>query len=173
MRRWIRTIEIIGVALLILSGCSNQASELASAPPDRGTALQPAAPPAPKAAPSEAEPAQDALANRELTQDFPLPLYAQFQVKRRMQTTAGDFRGVQLEIVGDATPQAVAEFYEAEFTKRGLKISKMTQHSQEGEEHLVLGQSETITAGVAVTKRGNQARAVLSWSEKARKNDEP
>ena len=67
--------------------------------------------------------------------------------------------------VGDASPQAVADFYEAEFNKRNLKVSKMNQKTAAGEEILILGQSETITAGVSVMREQNQTRVVLSWSE--------
>ncbi|MFN3691041.1 MAG: hypothetical protein ACK4UU_08975, partial [Fimbriimonadales bacterium] len=156
MQRWIRTLTIVGTAMLILSGCSKQTSESASAPPDSGTALQPVAPRASNAEPSEPKSAHDAPTLPEYPEDFPedvpLPVYAQFQVKNRVQVAAGDSRGVQLEIIGEAAPQSVAAFYEAEFRKRGLKVSTTAQRSEEGEELLVLGLSASVTAGVAVTK---------------------
>ncbi len=177
MRNWKRRLSMtvaiaVSATLIALAGCAKQEPESAATPPpDSGTALQPAAPPlpAPQAEPSEPQHAQGAPATAKAPDDFPLPIHAGFQVKKTMRTTAGDFKGMQVEIVGNAPPQTVAEFYEAEFNKRGLKVSKMSQQTEEGEESLVLGQSETVTAGVAVAKQGNQTRAVLSWSEKANK----
>ncbi len=177
MQNWRRTLVIaVGAALIVFAGCAKQEQESAATPPpDSGTALLPAEPPlpAPETEPSASQPAQGVPATAKAPDDFPLPIHAGFQVKKTMRTTAGDFRGVQVEIIGDAPPGAVAEFYEAEFNQRGLKVSKMSQQTEGGEESLVLGQSETVTAGVAVAKQGNQTRAVLSWSEKANKTDKP
>jgi hypothetical protein len=61
------------------------------------------------------------------------------QVKNTLRTQTGDFKGVQVELVGDASPQAVADFYEAEFTKRNLNVSKMNQKTATGEEILIWG----------------------------------
>ncbi|OYT73438.1 MAG: hypothetical protein CFK49_06480 [Armatimonadetes bacterium JP3_11] len=150
---------------LMLAGCTKQAQETAAAPPpDNGTALQPAEPPLPP--PAEKESVQSTTKETKLPEDFPLPLYTGFQIKNTLRTQAGDFRGTQVELVGNAPLNAIAEFYEAEFRKRQLKVSKMNQKTGSGEELLMLGQSETVTAGVAATQEGNQTRIVLSWSEK-------
>jgi hypothetical protein len=42
----------------------------------------------------------------------------------------------------------------------------MNQKTAAGEEILILGQSDNITAGVATAREKNQTRVVLSWSEK-------
>lgn len=154
---------------LMLAGCAKQAQETAATPPpDSGTALQPTEPPlpAPQSASAEKDSTQNATTNTKPPADFPLPLYTGFQIKNTLRTQAGDFQGTQVELVGNAPLNAIAEFYEAEFNKRQLKVSKMNQKTSTGEEMLMLGQSETVTAGVAATQEGNQTRIVLSWSEK-------
>ncbi len=93
---------------------------------------------------------------------MPLPIYPGFKIENSLRTQTGDFQGMQVKIVGDASLQAVADFYKAEFQKRGLQISEMTQQS----EVLVLGQTDKITAGISATREDNKTRVVLSWSEK-------
>ncbi len=156
------------ISLYALSGCASQNQEAATPPPN-DTALKPAEPPlpAPQAEPAPAQPQSDeATKTAAAPEDFPLPIVAGMQVKGTLRTQTGDFKGMQVEITGDASPQAVADFYEAEFKKRNLNVSKMNQKTDAGEEILVLGQSERITAGVAANRENNQTRAVLSWSEK-------
>lgn len=179
MRNLKRRFGLLCVAALlsaVLAGCAKQEQETAATPPpDSGTALQPTQPPlpAPQSEPAEKKPAQNASTETKPPEGFPLPIYAGFQVKNTLRTQTGDFRGMQVEIVGDAPLNAIAEFYEAEFNKRGLKVSKMTQKTGTGDETLVLGQSETITAGIAAMKEGNQTRVMLSWSEKTGKESNP
>lgn len=160
-QRLVQWLMLLIVAL-VLAGCARQAQEPATAPPDSSTATQPAEPPSlqPQPAPNQEppKPAERAKA----PDDFPLPLYDGFTVTNTIRTQAGGFKGMQVELVGDAAPETVAQFYEAEFNKRGLKVSTMNQQN----EALVLGQSDTITAGVAASKEGNQTRLILSWSEK-------
>lgn len=161
---------------LALAGCAPQDQETTAAPPpDSGTALQSTQPPLPASQSEFAEKksAQNATTETKLPKDFPLPIYTGFQIKNTLRTQAGDFRGVQVEAVGDAPLNAIAEFYDAEFNKRGLKVSKMNQKTGAGEEMLMLGQSETVTAGIAATKEGNQTRIVLSWSEKQGNANDP
>ena len=155
------------VSLYALSGCASQQQE-ASPPPEGGSALQPTEPPlpAPQAETPQPQPKESAAQATAAPDDFPLPIYTGMQVKNTLRTQTGDFKGVQVELVGDASPQAVVDFYEAEFTKRNLKVSKMNQKTATGEEILILGQSETITAGVSAMREQNQTRVVLSWSEK-------
>jgi hypothetical protein len=155
------------VSVYALSGCASQQQE-ASPPPEGGSALQPTEPPipAPQAESTPPQPKESGDAAAAVPEDFPLPIYTGMQVKNTLRTQTGDFKGVQVELVGDASPQAVADFYEAEFKKRNLNVSKMNQKTAAGEEILILGQSETITAGVSAMREQNQSRVVLSWSEK-------
>jgi len=155
------------ISLYALSGCASQPQE-ATPPPEGGSALQPTEPPLPppQAEPTQPQPKESEAQATAVPDDFPLPLYTGMQVKNTLRTQTGDFKGIQVELVGDASPQAVADFYEAEFKKRQLNVSKMNQKTATGEEILLLGQSETITAGVSTMREQNQTRAVLSWSEK-------
>lgn len=102
----------------------------------------------------------------QLPSDFPLPVYEGFTVKNTIRTATSDAHGTQVEIIGDAAPEVVARFYEAEFRKRGLEVSKLTQKTETGDEVLVLGMSSTITAGIVATKEQSRTRVILSWSEK-------
>lgn len=168
LRRILLSVLSISVFAALLAGCARQEQESTAAapPPASGTASQPAQPPVPA---PEAEPVPNSRPPAETAKvpdDFPLPLYEGFTVTDTLRTQAGDFRGIQLEITGNATPEAVAQFYEAEFNKRGLKVSKMSQKTETGNEVLVLGQSDQITAGIAATREDNKTRVVLSWSEK-------
>ncbi len=138
-------------------------------PPESGSALQPVEPaiPAPQADPVPAQPKPtESAATDAAPEGFPLPIYTGMRVNKTLRTQTGDFKGMQVELLGDASPQAVADFYEAEFKKRNLKVSKMNQKTAAGEEILILGQSDNITAGVATAREKNQTRVVLSWSEK-------
>ena len=155
------------VSVYALSGCASQQQE-AAPPPEGGSALQPTEPPlpSPQANPTQPRPKESVAQATAAPDDFPLPIYTGMQVKNTLRTQTGDFKGIQVELVGDASPQAVADFYEAEFNKRNLKVSKMNQKTATGEEILILGQSETITAGVSAVREQNQTRVVLSWSEK-------
>ncbi|MCX7992884.1 MAG: hypothetical protein N2651_04355 [Fimbriimonadales bacterium] len=161
---------ILCAVVLALTGCAKQEQESTAAapPPDSGTALQPTEPPlpAPKAEPKPAPESQKPTETTQAPDDFPLPIYEGFTVKNTLRTQTGDFKGMQVEIAGNATPETVAQFYEAEFNKRGLKVSKMTQKTDAGDEVLVLGQSDKITAGIAAAKEQDQTRVILSWSEK-------
>lgn len=161
-------IAAASISLYALSGCAYQRQE-ANPPPESGTALQPTEPPIPapqaEPAPAPTQPSES-TATTTAPEDFPLPLYTGLQVKGSLRTQTGDFKGIQVELVGDAAPQAIADFYEAEFKKRGLNVSKMNQKTAAGEEILLLGQSETITAGFAASREKNETRVVLSWSEK-------
>ena len=155
------------VSLYALSGCESQQQE-AAPPPEGGSALQPTEPPLPPPQ-AESTPPQPKASGATATaapDDFPLPIYAGMQVKNTLRTQTGDFKGMQVELLGDASPQAVADFYEAEFKKRALNVSKMDQKTTVGEEILILGQSDGVTAGIAVSREKNQTRVVLSWSEK-------
>jgi hypothetical protein len=116
--------------------------------------------------PAQPQPEESAAQTTAAPDGFPLPIYAGMRVNKTLRTQTGDFKGIQVELIGDASPQAVADFYEAEFTKRNLKVSKMNQKTATGEEILILGQSETITAGISAVREQNQTRVVLSWSEK-------
>ncbi|MDM7461556.1 MAG: hypothetical protein P3X24_007925 [bacterium] len=159
----------LGGLIWLLAGCSNPSQETAaSPPPDSGTALQPLESPlpAPQAEPAPDPNSQNPTPTAQTPQDFPLPIYTGFNIANTLRTQTGDFKGLQVEIVGDAPLQAVSDFYEAEFKKRGLQVRKLAQNTDQGEEALVLGQSETITAGVSATRANNQTRVVLSWSEK-------
>jgi hypothetical protein len=123
--------------------------------------------PAPQADPVPAQPKPTESAPTDAAPEgFPLPIYAGMRVNKTLRTQTGDFKGMQVELLGDASPQAVADFYEAEFKKRNLKVSKMNQKTAAGEEILILGQSDNITAGIAASREKNQTRVVLSWSEK-------
>jgi hypothetical protein len=156
------------VSIYALSGCASQQQE-ANPPPESGSALQPVEPaiPAPQADPVPAQPKPtESAATDAAPEGFPLPIYAGMRVNKTLRTQTGDFKGMQVELLGDASPQAVADFYEAEFKKRNLKVSKMNQKTAAGEEILILGQSDNITAGVATAREKNQTRVVLSWSEK-------
>lgn len=161
-------VAAASISLYALSGCANQKQE-ATPPPESGSALQPTEPPLPapqtEPAPAQTQPSETA-ATATAPEDFPLPIYTGLQVKGSLRTQTGDFKGIQVELVGDVSPQAIADFYEAEFKKRGLNVSKMNQKTASGEEVLLLGQSETITAGFAASREQNKTRVVLSWSEK-------
>lgn len=161
-------IAAASISLYALSGCAPQRQE-ATPPPEDSSALQPTEPPLPapqaEPAPAQTQPS-DTTVTATAPEDFPLPIYAGLQVKGSLRTQTGDFKGTQVELIGDATPQAIAGFYEAEFKKRGLNVSKMNQKTAAGEEILLLGQSETITAGLAASREKNETRVVLSWSEK-------
>lgn len=158
-------IAAASISLYALSGCASQKQE-ATPPPEGGTALQPTEPPipAPQAEPAPAQTQPSETAATIAPEDFPLPIYAGLQVKGSLRTQTGDFKGIQVELVGDAAPQAIADFYEAEFKKRGLNVSKMNQKTAAGEEILILGQSETITAGIAASREKDETRVVVSWS---------
>ena len=138
--------------------------------PEGGSALQPTEPPLPppqaEPVPAQPTPTESAATNAAALESFPLPIYTGMRVNKTLRTQTGDFKGIQVELLGDASPQAVADFYEAEFKKRALHVSKMDQKTAAGEEILILGQSETITAGISAMREQNQTRVVLSWSEK-------
>lgn len=75
-------------------------------------------------------------------------------------------KGIQIELIGEVNLQEVVRFYEKEFQKRGLQVRKGTAHQQSQEEALLLGQSETITAGLMLTAdNSGKKRVLLSWSE--------
>lgn len=159
----------LGGLMWLLASCSNQSQETAAAPPpDSGTAIQPLEPPlpAPQAEPTPDPNSQKPTQTAQTPKDFPLPIYTGFKIANTMRTQTDGFNGIQVEIVGDAPLQAVSDFYEAEFNTRGLKVRKLAQKTAQGEEALVLGQSDTITAGISATREKNQTRVVLSWSEK-------
>jgi hypothetical protein len=161
-------IAAASIGLYVFSGCASQQQE-ANPPPESGSALQPVEPaiPAPQAEPAPAQPKPTESAPTDAAPEgFPLPIYAGMRVNKTLRTQTGDFKGMQVELLGDASPQAVADFYEAEFKKRNLNVSKMNQKTAAGEEILILGQSDNITAGVATAREKNQTRVVLSWSEK-------
>jgi hypothetical protein len=161
-------IVVASIGLYVFSGCASQQQE-ANPPPESGSALQPVEPaiPAPQAEPTPAQPKPTESAPTDAAPEgFPLPIYAGMRVNKTLRTQTGDFKGMQVELLGDASPQAVADFYEAEFKKRNLNVSKMNQKTAAGEEILILGQSDNITAGVATAREKNQTRVVLSWSEK-------
>lgn len=161
-------IVVASVSIYALSGCASQQQE-ANPPPESGSALQPVEPaiPAPQAESTPAQPKPTESAPTDAAPEgFPLPIYAGMRVNKTLRTQTGDFKGMQVELLGDASPQAVADFYEAEFKKRNLNVSKMNQKTAAGEEILILGQSDNITAGVATAREKNQTRVVLSWSEK-------
>lgn len=102
--------------------------------------------------------------------DFPLPLYEGLQVVDKLTTEREGRFGSQLELVGEVDPQQVVAFYEREFQKRGLTVRKGTAHAQSHEEALLLGQSETITAGLMITgDESGKKRVLLSWSEQKQK----
>ena len=166
--RSVALVAAASVSLYALSGCASQQQEAAPAP-ESGSALQPVEPaiPAPQADPVPAQPKPtESAATDAAPEGFPLPIYAGMRVNKTLRTQTGDFKGMQVELLGDASPQAVADFYEAEFKKRNLNVSKMNQKTAAGEEILILGQSDNITAGVATAREKNQTRVVLSWSEK-------
>ncbi|GIV09770.1 MAG: hypothetical protein KatS3mg019_1861 [Fimbriimonadales bacterium] len=159
----------VSVFVVALAGCGNQAQESTAAPPpDSGTALQPTEPPipAPKAESVPPHNNQKPTESVKAPEGLPLPIYTGFKVVNTMRTQTGDFQGMQVEITGDAPLQTVSDFYEAEFKKLGLDVRKLAQKTSAGEEALVLGQSDKITAGVSATRENNQTRVVLSWSEK-------
>ena len=161
-------IVVASIGFYVFSGCASQQQE-ANPPPESGSALQPVEPalPAPQAepAPAQPKPTESATTNA-APEGFPLPIYTGMRVNKTLRTQTGDFKGMQVELLGDASPQAVADFYEAEFKKRALNVSKMDQKTTVGEEILILGQSDGVTAGIAVSREKNQTRVVLSWSEK-------
>jgi hypothetical protein len=128
------------VSLYALSGCASQQQE-AAPPPEGGSALQPTEPPLPppQAEPAQPQPEESAAQTTAVPEDFPLPIYAGMRVNKTLRTQTGDFKGIQVELVGDASPQAVADFYEAEFKKRNLNVSKMNQKTAAGEEILISG----------------------------------
>lgn len=159
----------LGGLIWLLAGCSNQSQETAaSPPPDSGTAIQPLESPlpAPQAEPAPDPNSQKPTPTAQTPDDFPLPIYQGFKIANTLRTQTDGFNGIQVEIVGDAPLQAVSDFYEAEFNTRGLTVRKLAQKTAQGEEALVLGQSDTITAGISATREKNQTRVVLSWSEK-------
>ncbi|MFN4033080.1 MAG: hypothetical protein ACK4ME_05565 [Fimbriimonadales bacterium] len=175
MRQTIQIFKCVARALTLggliglLAGCGDQSRETAASPlPDSGTAIQPLEPPlpAPQAEPAPDPNSQKPTQTAQTPDDLPLPIYTGFKIANTTRTQTGDFKGVQVEIVGDAPLQAVSDFYEAEFNKRRLTVRKLAQKTAQGEEALVLGQSDTITAGVSATREKNQTRIVLSWSEK-------
>ncbi|MCS6919612.1 MAG: hypothetical protein NZM28_07565, partial [Fimbriimonadales bacterium] len=129
---------------MIFTGCGNQPQETAATPPpDSGPALQPTEPPipAPKVEPTPAQDNQKPTETAQAPEGMPLPIYTGFKLGKTMRTQTSDSQGMQAEIIGDAPLQAVSDFYEAEFKKRGLKVSKMTQKTSTGDEALVLGES--------------------------------
>ena len=72
-------------------------------------------------------------------------------------------KGIDIELIGEVNPQEVVRFYKQEFQKRGLQVRT---HHQSQEEALLLGQSETITAGLMLTTNNSgEKRVLLSWSE--------
>lgn len=161
----VATTLLIGLITILFTGCGNQSQESGAVPPpDSGTALQPTEPPipAPEAEPAPAQENQKSTETAKAPDGMPLPIYPGFKIENSLRTQTGDFQGMQVKIVGDASLQAVADFYKAEFQKRGLQISEMTQQS----EVLVLGQTDKITAGISATREDNKTRVVLSWSEK-------
>lgn len=75
-------------------------------------------------------------------------------------------KGIQIELIGEVNLQEVVRFYEKEFQKRGLQVRKGSAPQQSQEEALLLGQSETITAGLMLTAdNSGKKRVLLSWSE--------
>ena len=111
------------VSLYALSGCASQQQE-ASPPSEGGSALQPTEPPLPPPQ-AESTPLQPKASGATATaapDDFPLPIYAGMRVNKTLRTQTGDFKGVQVELVGDASPQAVADFYEAEMHGQLLPV---------------------------------------------------
>jgi hypothetical protein len=166
--RSVALVAAASVSLYALSGCASQQQEAAPAP-ESGSALQPVEPaiPAPQAEHSPTPPASSKTAETHAApEDFPLPIYTGMRINKTLRTQTGDFKGIQVELLGDASLQAVADFYEAEFKKRALNVSKMDQKTAVGEEILILGQSDNITAGISASREKNQTRVVLSWSEK-------
>lgn len=100
-------IAAASISLYALSGCAYQRQE-ANPPPESGTALQPTEPPIPapqaEPAPAPTQPSES-TATATAPEDFPLPLYTGLQVKGSLRTQTGDFKGIQVELVGDAAPQ--------------------------------------------------------------------
>ncbi|MCS7208781.1 MAG: hypothetical protein NZ874_04335 [Fimbriimonadales bacterium] len=170
-------VVAMALTLSVLSGCAKQ--EQASEPPrdtaTRSTEPAPSATPKPVSAPTPPSPATRAEppAKTELPPNFPLPIYAGMKVERTMRTQMGGFQGVQVELIGEASLQAVAEFYEAEFRKRGLEVRKAVEQQETGEGMLVLGRSSRVTAGLIAVREGTQTRVTLSWSEKATEQTAP
>ncbi|MFQ3611410.1 MAG: hypothetical protein SNJ72_07940, partial [Fimbriimonadales bacterium] len=132
-------------------GCSacapkqESGTEVGTTPPPQATAPQPPQQPTPPAqtAPTPTAPADTKA--QSLPEGFPLPVMEGLAVKGTLATSTGDFSGNQVELAGSVPPAKIAEFYEAEFAKRGLQIRKTSMPSDKGEEILILGESEQVT----------------------------
>lgn len=166
--RWLTVTSLIAIVVLVLTGCRQQEQEPAAAPSDARTAAQPAEPPpsAPKEAPAPPQNPPKPAETANVPDDFPLPIYQGFTVKRSLRTQATDMDGIQIELIGKEAPETVVQFYESEFKKRKLEVFKRTEQTDTGSVTLMLGRSEKIAAGVAASKRDNQTHVILSWSEK-------
>ncbi len=147
--------------LLLFAGCTKQTEE-AGAPVAEAPAQQ-----SPTPAPSQSPPTPPAeQTTRETAVDFPLPIMEGLKVESTLTTSAQGRRGKQLALTGNIPPSQVANFYEAEFRKRGLQIRKTQADSAHEADLLMLGESETVTAGLMVVRdpESGETKVVLSWS---------
>lgn len=152
-----------GIALCIFALWACQPAPQATETPPVETSTEHPQTPSNPPAPTPPEPPKPTA---EAPAEFPLPIYEGLQLVDKLTTEREGRTGIQLELVGEVDPQKVVEFYEREFQKRGLSVRKGTAHAQSHEEALLLGQSETITAGLMITAdNSGKKRVLLSWSE--------
>ncbi len=153
---------------LLFSACTSQQEGKAQQEKPSATAVSsPSAPSAEPSASAESSTSASQKPTASPEEEFPLPVMEGLRVVSTLSTTRGDRSGKQLELTGKVNPAQIAAFYEAEFRKRGLSIRKTQDDAMHGGEILLLGTSETITAGLIVTRdpESSESRAVLSWSE--------
>lgn len=169
------TMILLLVLSLLFSACSSKQEGTSQGEKPSSVSAPPSSAPSPEPAPSPTQPAPSAESPsvpsqeqaRSTPEDFPLPIMEGLKVVSTLSTRQADRSGKQLELTGKVEPVRIAEFYEAEFRKRGLSIRKSQGDSAHGGEILLLGTSETVTAGLIVTRddESGETRAVLSWSE--------
>ncbi len=153
----------VGITLCIFTFWACQPAPQPTEPPPVETSSERPQTPLNTPAPTHAETPKPAT---EAPADFPLPIHEGLKVVNTLTTEREGRVGIQLELVGEVDPQKVVEFYEHEFQKRGLSVRKGTAHAQSHEEALLLGQSETVTAGLMITAdESGKKRVLLSWSE--------
>ncbi len=159
-----KLLLLISIAV-VMSACAPKQESVATA--EQGSAPQATAPAQPNEAPTTTA-ESDTEETQKLPEGFPLPVMSGLRVNSTIATSSGDFSGNQVELFGSVAPEKVAEFYESEFNKRGLKVSKTTMSTEKGQEVLVLGESEKVTAGIVAVmdEKSGGSRVVVSWSER-------
>lgn len=156
------------VLVIAFAGCAKPNQESASAPSENRAA--PPSTDSPTPAP-EAEPAPASSGvplpefEKQIPKDFPVPIYDGFKVKDVMRMQILDKEIIQIDAVGNAAPESVAQFYEAEFKKRGMQITISTKQEAKGVVTLVIGSSNELSVTATVSREGNQTRLILSWGK--------